>query len=112
MIRLKVREVAQERGITTIKAFAARAGLAYDTAADLWHGRMKRLDLATLERVCRTLQCRVEEVIELTEDRGAHAVVPAQRNQRRGRGLRTPRAVRVVSRCARPLSSTTLIRCQ
>ena len=103
MIRLKVREVAQQRGITTIKEFAARAGLAYDTAADLWHSRMKRLDLATLERVCRTLHCRPDEVIELTEDRMAHAFVPASRNQRRGRGMRTPLAVRVVSCCARQL---------
>ena len=69
MIRLRVREVAQSRGITTITDLANEAGLAYDTAADFWHARMKRVDLAVLDRVCKKLKCRVEEVLEQTDDR-------------------------------------------
>lgn len=39
-----VREVAIERGLTTITALAEQAGLDYDTTRDLWHGRMQRID--------------------------------------------------------------------
>ena len=77
MIQLRVQEVARSRGITTIKDFAERANLAYDTAADLWHNRMKRLDLATFERVCKTLQSRPEELIVMTEDRRGLVFAPA-----------------------------------
>lgn len=68
MIKLKVREVAESRGISTITELAARCGLAYDTASDFWHGRMKRVDLAVLDRVCKALQCRIEDVFEQTDD--------------------------------------------
>jgi hypothetical protein len=34
-VQLRVREVAIERGLTTITALAEQAGLAYDTARDL-----------------------------------------------------------------------------
>lgn len=78
MIRLRVREVAQSRGITTITELATQAGLAYDTAADFWHARMKRIDLVVLDRVCRTLRCRVEEILEQTEDRRAARIAGSQ----------------------------------
>ena len=55
MVNLRVRELANEKGITTIKELAGRAGLAYDTAADLWHGRMQRIDRDVLARVCKAL---------------------------------------------------------
>ena len=68
MIKLKVREVAESRGITTITELAARCALAYDTASDFWHGRMKRVDLTVLDRVCKALQCRIEDVFEQNDD--------------------------------------------
>src|SRR5690349_14237960 len=55
MIILRVKQVARERGIEYIKDLAERAGLAYDTAADLWHGRMQRIDRDVLSRVCAAL---------------------------------------------------------
>ena len=78
MIRLKVREVAQQRGITTITELATRCGLAYDTAADFWHGRMKRVDLVVLDRVCKALQCQVVDVFEQTDDRRAARIAGGQ----------------------------------
>lgn len=68
MIRLRVQEVAQRQGITTITELAAQANLAYDTAADFWHGRMKRVDLVVLDRLCKALHCRVEDVFEQIDD--------------------------------------------
>lgn len=68
MIDLIVQDVARQRGILTIKALGERAKLAYDTAADLWHGRMKRVDLEVLNRVCMALDCTPSDLIVFTRD--------------------------------------------
>ncbi|MFV9505399.1 MAG: helix-turn-helix domain-containing protein [Oscillochloridaceae bacterium umkhey_bin13] len=68
MIELRIQEVAKERGILTIKGLADRAALAYDTAADLWHGRMKRLDLEVLNRVCMALDCVPSDLLSFRRD--------------------------------------------
>ncbi len=67
MVNLRVRELANEKGITTIKELAARAGLAYDTAADLWHGRMQRIDRDVLARVCKALGVRPGDLLVLDD---------------------------------------------
>jgi DNA-binding Xre family transcriptional regulator len=46
---------------------AARASLAYDTARDLWHGRMQRIDRDVLARVCVALQCEPGDVLVMEE---------------------------------------------
>lgn len=68
MIELRVQEVSREKGVFTIKELAARAKLAYDTAADLWHGRMKRVDLEVLNRVCHALDCTPSDLLSYTRD--------------------------------------------
>lgn len=68
MIDLKIREVAFRRGITTIKALAEQASLAYDTAADLWHGRMQRIDRDVLARVCEALDSQPGDLLEYIKD--------------------------------------------
>jgi putative transcriptional regulator len=68
MITLRVQEVAQKRGIFTIKSLAETCNLAYDTASDLWHGRMKRLDLEVLNRVCMALDCVPTDLVQFSKD--------------------------------------------
>ena len=63
MVQLRVREIANERGVMTITALAEKAGLAYDTARDLWHGRMQRIDRDVLGRVCEALDCGVADLM-------------------------------------------------
>jgi DNA-binding Xre family transcriptional regulator len=46
----------------TIKALAARAGVAYHTAHALYTGRATRIDLATLDRMCTALQVEPGEL--------------------------------------------------
>jgi DNA-binding Xre family transcriptional regulator len=65
VIQLRVREVAERRGVTTIKALAEVASLAYDTASDLWHGRMQRVDRAVLFRVCHALYCTPGDLLTM-----------------------------------------------
>jgi DNA-binding Xre family transcriptional regulator len=68
MIELRVQEVARARGVDTIKALSERAKLAYDTASDLWHGRMKRVDLEVFNRVCHALDCTPSDLLHFTRD--------------------------------------------
>ncbi len=67
MVSLRVQELARERGITTITALAECAGLAYDTARDLWHGRMQRIDRDVLGRVCKALDVTPGDILILEE---------------------------------------------
>jgi DNA-binding Xre family transcriptional regulator len=53
-IKLRVGEVARQQGLT-IKALAARAGIAYNTAHSLATGRATRIDLDTLDRIATAL---------------------------------------------------------
>ena len=70
MVNLRVRELAEERGITTITELAERAHLAYDTARDLWHGRMQRIDRDVLGRVCLALGVKPGDILTMEEQPG------------------------------------------
>jgi DNA-binding Xre family transcriptional regulator len=68
MIRWRVREIAEQRGIASAAQLAERAQVAQNTATSLWYGRPLRVDLPTLERVCRALACTIGDVLVLEED--------------------------------------------
>jgi DNA-binding Xre family transcriptional regulator len=67
VVYLRVQELARERGITTITDLAERANLAYDTARDLWHGRMQRIDRDVLGRVCLALDVKPGDILTMDE---------------------------------------------
>jgi DNA-binding Xre family transcriptional regulator len=67
MVNLRVQELARERGITTITELAEKANLAYDTARDLWHGRMQRIDRDVLGRVCLALGVKPGDILTMDE---------------------------------------------
>jgi putative transcriptional regulator len=50
--RLKITDVAR------------RSGLSYQTVFDLYHDRAQRIDLTTLDKLCRALECSVGELLE------------------------------------------------
>ncbi len=66
-VQLRVRDIAYKRGHTTITALAQTADLAYDTARDLWHGRMQRIDRDVLARVCHALKCTPGDLLVLED---------------------------------------------
>ena len=68
ILQLRFRQVAEAQGITTITAFADKAGLAYDTARDLWHNRMQRIDRDVLTRVCLALNCTPGDLLVLDKE--------------------------------------------
>lgn len=46
-------------------------GLARNTVADLYHGRAKRVDLETLDKLCSFLNATVGEILEHKKDADA-----------------------------------------
>ncbi len=67
IVNLRVQELARKRGIATITELAEKASLAYDTARDLWHGRMQRIDREVLGRVCVALGVTPGDILTLEE---------------------------------------------
>lgn len=56
MITWKVRQLAEAKG-WNIGILAEKAGIAYSSALDFWHGRPRRADLAVMNRLCNALDC-------------------------------------------------------
>lgn len=65
IINLLSREMGARR--LTIRQVANASGLAYSTVLDLYHDRAKRLDLATLDALCKAVD--VSSVCDLFEYR-------------------------------------------
>lgn len=62
-IRLKVRDIVEKRDMTQLE-LQSRTGLAYSTVNDLYHGKTRRIELATLDVLCTALACKVGDLLE------------------------------------------------
>lgn len=62
-IKWRVKRIAEARGMN-VSQLAEAGGMAYSSALDYWHGRARRIDLATLERICEALKCTPCDVFE------------------------------------------------
>lgn len=60
-------EIVRQRGMK-IKEFAEEAGLAYNTAHDLYTGRFSRIGLEVLDKVCRVLEVQPGELFVWVDD--------------------------------------------
>ena len=47
-----------------------RSGLARNTVAELYHGRAKRVDIETLDKLCSCLGVKVGDILEHVPDEG------------------------------------------
>jgi transcriptional regulator with XRE-family HTH domain len=73
MIRLRIREVAEEKGVTSAAELARRTGLAFATANSLWKDELttdnkRSVGLLTLYRVAKALGVKVVDLY-VEEDR-------------------------------------------
>ncbi|HSH78337.1 MAG TPA: helix-turn-helix transcriptional regulator, partial [Herpetosiphonaceae bacterium] len=68
-------ELAKHQGLT-IKALAARAGVAYNTAHSLYTSRATRIDLDTLDRICDALRVEPGDVLirRATQEPAGHGI--------------------------------------
>ena len=61
-----VNHISREAGARrlNIRDLARRAGVSYSAMHPLYHDRVKRIDLETLNRLCRALGCGVGDLFE------------------------------------------------
>lgn len=67
MARLKVKQMAEERGWTAAR-LARRADLSYQTVANLWKNPEKDVSLSTLGKIAAVLGVQVPELIEIKKE--------------------------------------------
>lgn len=68
MIRFKIYEMMARRGIKTRKQLAETASIHQTHIGKIIDGRVKRLDLVTLDGLCRALQCQPSDLLEYVPD--------------------------------------------
>lgn len=62
-VELRIREVAEERGITSAYQLQKRMGVPPGTAARLWRGEMKMIGLDTIDSLCEAIGCEPSDLI-------------------------------------------------
>ena len=63
MIKLQIKQTAQRHGITNAYQLQKAMGIQPGMAARLWKGDMKMVALSTLDALCETLGCELDELI-------------------------------------------------
>ena len=64
MIRFRLHKVAADRDITKIKDVAERAGLSALAVSGIWNNTSLRVDLSTLNALCKALSCTPGDLLE------------------------------------------------
>ena len=77
MIKVKLQDAMWQRRIRSISELARCAGVSRQTVDALYNRpeRVKGIQFETLERLCRALDCRVEDIIQYMPD-GASDTAP------------------------------------
>ncbi|MGH9825470.1 MAG: helix-turn-helix domain-containing protein [Blastocatellia bacterium] len=77
MVRLRVREIAEQLGIENARQLARCTGLQPTTCYKLWSGHVEMLGLnTTLNVLCNRLQVSPGLLFEFIPDRGATGLLP------------------------------------
>ena len=64
MVLLRVRELAESKGINNPFVLSDRTGLAYANCWKMWKGKQTRIDLNTIDRLCEALECKPGDFIK------------------------------------------------
>jgi DNA-binding Xre family transcriptional regulator len=62
-VQLRIREVAEARGITTAYQLQKRMNVPPGTAARLWRGEMRMIGLDTIDALCEAIGCEPADLI-------------------------------------------------
>ena len=76
MVRLRVKEVAEARGMN-MQNLATKSGISYSTIVDLWHDRTRRIDKDTLSRLCLALEVKPGDLLSFDEEESEERFSPA-----------------------------------
>lgn len=69
MVKWRIGKLLSDQGLTS-EQFAQRAGISYNTALALRRGASRRVDLDTLDKVCRALGVNPDQLFEYAPDPG------------------------------------------
>ena len=70
MVELKIREVAEGKGVSNPFALAQATGLAYATCHNIWNGQPTMIGLDTIDRLCEALDCEPGDLLVRTPNKG------------------------------------------
>ncbi len=70
MISVKIREVAEKRGITTAYQLQKAMDVQPSVAARLWKGEFTKIDLGTLDKLCTLFKCQTDKLLRYEPDGG------------------------------------------
>jgi putative transcriptional regulator len=68
MITSNIRAMAERRGLTTAYQLQRDLPASPSVAAQLWSGDFKRVDLQTLDRLCKFLRCKPGDLLKYEPD--------------------------------------------
>jgi DNA-binding Xre family transcriptional regulator len=68
MLRLKVREVAEAKGIKNALELSQKTGIGYNSIYAIWNSEPRMIGIETLNRLCETLRVRPGQLFVYTED--------------------------------------------
>lgn len=63
MIELRVRAVAERKGINNPLALSKESGVAYANCYKIWNNQQKMIGLDTLDRLCGALSCEPGDIL-------------------------------------------------
>jgi DNA-binding Xre family transcriptional regulator len=64
MITTNVKAMAVKRGIENANQLSKALGVSPDLGARLWREDFLRIDLTTLDRLCRVLKCKPNDLLK------------------------------------------------
>lgn len=65
MVEVKLLEVTGKRGIRTIQELHDLSGLSRTTISNLLNGYAKGIEFETIEKLCRVLDCELQDIIQI-----------------------------------------------
>jgi len=68
MVTVHIREVAEQRGITTAYQLQKALGISPTGASKLWKGNFEQIGLVTIDKLCRVLKCQPGRLIKYAAD--------------------------------------------
>jgi len=69
MVKLRIKEAAEERGITTAYQLQKLMNIQPTSAYRLWNGEMEMVGMKTLDAVCEALGCTPAELFSYTPNK-------------------------------------------
>lgn len=69
VLKVRIKEVAQERGLTTAYQLQKLTGAQPNLAAKWYRNDLKSIGIETLNTLCNALKCTPNELLEFTPDK-------------------------------------------